>query len=96
MYHLIKYFVISLFAVKAVLGSGMSAVASSEKFNIDVFPPVFAVHDAQASARFLMYTDVAQGTFKPTRFQQSNDTIKVTWICTDDESDIVVSLFVVV
>ncbi|XP_041378093.1 uncharacterized protein LOC121390363 [Gigantopelta aegis] len=67
--------------VKAVLASGVSAVASSEKFNIDITDPVF-------NASYLLYIDVGQGKYRPTRFQKSNNTIKVIWKCEDDESNV--------
>ncbi|XP_067658325.1 uncharacterized protein [Haliotis asinina] len=68
--------------VKAVLGSGLSAVSSSDGFSIDTTPPDFD-HD------LMLYMDVYQGNFTPSSFQGSNDTIKAVWKCSDNESEIV-------
>jgi len=67
--------------VKAVLGSGISDIASSDGFYIDLTPPVF---DPDVMAQ--IYIDVSQGEFTPVVYQASNDTIKAFWRCYDDES----------
>ncbi|XP_048250418.1 uncharacterized protein LOC124151537 [Haliotis rufescens] len=69
-------------AVKAVLGSGMSAISSSDGFSVDTTPPDF-------DQDLMLYMDVYQGNFTPSAFQGSNDTIKAIWKCSDNESEIV-------
>jgi hypothetical protein len=73
------------FAVKAVLASGAEALSASNGFYIDLTPPVF-------EADVFLYFDVLQGEFVPTNYQGSNDTIKAIWLCTDDKSEIKVSV----
>jgi len=70
-----------IFTVRAVLGSGLSAVASSDGFYIDLTPPVF-----EPDAMSHMYYDVSQGEFTPVKYQASNNTIKTIWYCYDDQS----------
>ncbi|KAL5006496.1 hypothetical protein ScPMuIL_015302 [Solemya velum] len=67
--------------VRAVLGSGLTTIASSDGFYIDVTPPTF-------DRDVMMYIDVTQGAFQPTDFQASNSTIKSIWKCDDLESGI--------
>ena len=73
------------FVVKAVLGSGSSAWASSNGFYIDISPPEF---DPQV----MFYVDVSQGEDLPAELQAqgSNDTIKAVWLCEDKQSEIAV------
>ena len=73
------------FVVKAVLGSGSSAWASSNGFYIDISPPEF---DTQV----MFYVDVSQGEDLPAELQAqgSNDTIKAVWLCEDKQSEIAV------
>ena len=73
--------------VKAVLGSGATAVVSSNGFYIDESPPIY---DGEAMTE--IYIDVSQGAFTPVKYQASNSTIKAFWRCYDDESGVVVSI----
>ena len=77
--------VLFFFVVKAVLGSGSSAWASSNGFYIDISPPEF---DTQV----MFYVDVSQGEDLPAELQAqgSNDTIKAVWLCEDKQSEIAV------
>ena len=70
--------------------SGNQASASSNGFYVDTTPPMF---DTDFMSQDIYY-DVFQGESVPVRFQASNTTIKAVWRCTDNESEIVVSLFV--
>ncbi|XP_048250793.1 uncharacterized protein LOC124111176 [Haliotis rufescens] len=74
--------VIHYLTVKAVLGSGASAIASSDGFYVDTTPPDF-------DEDVLLYFDVSQGEFTPVKYQGSNDTIKAVWKCNDNESEVV-------
>jgi hypothetical protein len=74
--------------VKAVLGSGATAIVSSDGFSIDETPPIY---DADVMSQ--IYVDVTQGEFTPVWYQASNSTIKAFWRCLDDESSIVVCCF---
>ncbi|XP_076076023.1 uncharacterized protein LOC143046845 [Mytilus galloprovincialis] len=67
--------------VRVVLGSGLTAVASSGGFYIDLTPPIF-----DPDAMLQIYIDVSQGEFRPVKYQASNDTIKAYWYCYDTES----------
>lgn len=67
--------------MRVVLGSGLTAVASSGGFYIDLTPPVF-----DPDAMLQIYIDVSQGEFRPVKYQASNDTIKAYWYCYDTES----------
>ncbi|VDI51286.1 Hypothetical predicted protein [Mytilus galloprovincialis] len=71
--------------VKAVLGSGVTTVVSSDGFYIDDTPPVF---DPDVMGGDI-YVDIDQGELTPVRYQGSNTTIKAFWRCFDEESDIV-------
>ncbi|XP_067659895.1 uncharacterized protein [Haliotis asinina] len=74
--------VIYYLTVKAVLGSGASAISSSDGFYVDTTPPVF-------EEDVLLYFDVSQGEFTPVKYQGSNDTIKAVWKCSDNTSEVV-------
>jgi hypothetical protein len=76
--------------VRVVLGSGLTAEASSDGFYIDPSPPVF---DKNVMTR--IYIDVTQGEFTPVKYQASNDTIKAYWYCFDEDSLIKVIITVV-
>ncbi|XP_033763071.1 uncharacterized protein LOC117344449 isoform X3 [Pecten maximus] len=65
--------------VRAMVGSGETAVSSSNGFYIDDTPPAF-------DTDVFIYIDVNQGEFTPTYFQSSNSTIKAIWLCEDSES----------
>ena len=67
--------------VRVVLGSGLTAEASSDGLYIDMTPPVFDP-DIMSS----IYIDVTQGEFIPVKYQASSDTIKAYWYCSDEES----------
>jgi hypothetical protein len=67
--------------VRIVLGSGLTAEASSDGFYIDLTPPVF-----DKNVMTQIYIDVTQGEFTPVKYQASNDTIKAYWYCFDEES----------
>ena len=67
--------------VKAVLGSGVSVMSSTDGFYVDVTPPVF-------DKDVMIYIDVLQGGFTPASFQGASDTIKAVWLCEDSESEI--------
>lgn len=69
------------FVVRIVLGSGLTAEASSDGFYIDLSPPVF-----DKNVMTQIYIDVTQGEFTPVKYQASNDTIKAYWYCFDEES----------
>ena len=71
----------SCFVVRVVLGSGLTAEASSDGFYIDLSPPVF-----DKNVMTQIYIDVTQGEFTPVKYQASNDTIKAYWYCFDEES----------
>ncbi|VDI27589.1 Hypothetical predicted protein, partial [Mytilus galloprovincialis] len=73
--------------VRAVLGSGLTAGASSDGFYVDLTPPQF-----DSDVMNQIYIDVSQGEFTPVKYQASNDTIKVFWYCYDEQS--VVALLV--
>ncbi|ESO82597.1 hypothetical protein LOTGIDRAFT_236952 [Lottia gigantea] len=70
------------FTVKAVLGSGMSVISSSNGFYVDVTPP-------EVFEETFLYIDVYQGNFTPVSYQASNDTIRSIFLCEDTESLIV-------
>jgi len=76
-----------IFTVRAVLGSGLSAVASSDGFYVDLTPPVF---DPDAMTQ--IYYDVSQGEFTPVKYQASNNTIKAIWFCYDKQSMVKVGI----
>ena len=76
--------------MRVVLGSGLTAEASSDGFYIDLTPPVF-----DKNVMTQIYIDVTQGEFTPVKYQASNDTIKAYWNCFDEESLIKVIFTVV-
>ena len=78
-------------SVRAILGSGLEAVSSSNAFYIDDTPPVF-----DPDVMLQMYIDVTQGEFTPVNYQASNDTIKAFWRCVDEESMIEVIVCILV
>ena len=62
-----------------VLGSGQSAVFSSNGFYIDVTPP---------DIRLMFHVDMSFSQQKPSMYQGSNDTIMVIWDVNDPQSEV--------
>lgn len=74
-----------LVSVKAVLGSGKTAMASSNGFSIDQTPPIF-------DQTLFLYMDAAHGEAKPVeKLMASNSTIQVVYGCSDNQSSVMVS-----
>ena len=71
--------------VRTMLGSGAVAESSSDGFSIDTTVPEF-------DTDVMVYIDVNQGEFTPVEFQSSNSTIKAVWLCSEDRSEIEVSV----
>ncbi|PVD18248.1 hypothetical protein C0Q70_21774, partial [Pomacea canaliculata] len=70
------------FTVKAVLGSGKTAMASSNGFSIDQTPPIF-------DQTLFLYMDAAHGEAKPVeKLMASNSTIQVVYGCSDNQSSV--------
>ncbi|XP_076116641.1 uncharacterized protein LOC143084119 [Mytilus galloprovincialis] len=81
--HQINKTLIYFFTVKAVLGSGINKMASSDGFYVDMTSPIF---DPDVMTQ--IYIDVSQGEFTPVVYQASNSTIKAFWRCLDEESSV--------
>lgn len=75
--------------MKAVLGSGINKMASSDGFYVDMTSPIF-----DPDVMNQIYIDVSQGEFTPVVYQASNSTIKAFWRCLDEESSVKVKILI--